>query len=58
VLRRGGRVAGRVAVAHLAEEAITARLIDVYRGAIARFAGRPAPSPGEGSMAPAGTLER
>jgi teichuronic acid biosynthesis glycosyltransferase TuaC len=58
VLRRGGRVAGRVAVAHLAEEAITARLIDVYRGAIARFAGRPAPSPGEGSMAPAGTQER
>jgi glycosyltransferase involved in cell wall biosynthesis len=58
VLRRGGRVAGRVAVAHLAEEAITARLIDVYRDAIARFAGQPAPSHGEGSMAPAGTLER
>jgi len=36
VLRRGRRVAGRVAVAHLAEEAITARLIDVYRDAIAR----------------------
>jgi teichuronic acid biosynthesis glycosyltransferase TuaC len=36
VLRRGRRVAGRVAVAHLAEEAITARLIDVYRDAIGR----------------------
>lgn len=57
VLRRGGRVAGRVAVAHLAEEAITARLIDVYRGAIARFAGRPVPSPETGAMAPAGTSE-
>jgi hypothetical protein len=45
-------------VAHLAEEAITARLIDVYRDAIARFAGQPAPSPGAGAMAPAGTLER
>jgi len=56
-LRRGGRVAGRVAVAHLAEEAITARLIDVYRGAMARYAGRPAPSPGAGAMAPAGTPE-
>ncbi len=43
VLRRGQRVAGRVAVAPLAEEAITARLIDVYRAAIARYAGRPAP---------------
>ena len=41
VLRRGARVAGRVAVAHLAEEAITGRLIDVYRTAIARYAGRP-----------------
>lgn len=58
VLRRGARVAGRVAVAHLAEEAITARLIDVYRGAIARFAGRPAPAPGAGAMAAAGTPER
>jgi len=57
VLQRGGRVAGRVAVAHLAEEAITARLIDVYRGAIARFAGRPAPAPSAGVMAPAGTPE-
>jgi glycosyltransferase involved in cell wall biosynthesis len=42
VLRRGGRVAGRAAVAHLAEEAITARLIEVYRGAIGR---RPAVAP-------------
>jgi len=57
VLRRGGRVAGRDAVAHLAEEAITARLIDVYRGAMARFAGRVAPSPDAGAMAPAGTSE-
>lgn len=57
VLRRGGRVAGRVAVAHLAEEAITARLIDVYRNAMARYAGRAAPSPGTGAMAPAGTSE-
>jgi glycosyltransferase involved in cell wall biosynthesis len=40
VLRRGQRVAGRVAMAPLAEEAITARLIDVYRAAIARYAGR------------------
>lgn len=39
VLRRGGRVAGRVAVAHLAEEAITARLIEVYRHAIGRGSG-------------------
>lgn len=36
VLRRGRRVAGRVAVAHLAEQAITARLIEVYRHAIGR----------------------
>ncbi|HKC48598.1 MAG TPA: glycosyltransferase family 4 protein [Gemmatimonadales bacterium] len=57
VLRRGGRVAGRVAVAHLAEEAITTRLIDVYRNAMARFAGRTAASPGAGAMAPAGTSE-
>lgn len=57
VLRRGGRVAGRAAVAHLAEEAITARLIDVYRNAMARHAGRAAPSPGTGAMAPAGTSE-
>jgi teichuronic acid biosynthesis glycosyltransferase TuaC len=34
VLRRGKRVAGRVAVAPLAEEAITERLIGVYRRAI------------------------
>jgi hypothetical protein len=39
VLRRGGRVAGRVAVAHLAEEAITARLIEIYRHAIGRGSG-------------------
>lgn len=57
VLQRGGRVAGRVAVAHLAEEAITGQLIEVYRGAIARFAGRPAPAPATGAMAPAGTPE-
>jgi len=36
VLRRGRRVAGRVAVAHLAEQAITARLIEVYRHALGR----------------------
>jgi glycosyltransferase involved in cell wall biosynthesis len=42
VLRRGQRVAGRIAVASLAEEAITARLIDVYRAAIARYVGGPA----------------
>ena len=34
VLRRGRRVAGRAAVAHLAEEAITTRLIGVYREAL------------------------
>ena len=39
VLRRGGRVAGRDAVAHLAEEAITARLIEIYRHAIGRGSG-------------------
>jgi glycosyltransferase involved in cell wall biosynthesis len=36
VLRRGQRVAGRLAVAHLAEEAITARLIGLYRSVLRR----------------------
>lgn len=34
VLKRGGRVAGRQAVQHLAEEAITQGLIGVYRAAL------------------------
>jgi len=34
VLRRGQRVAGRVAVQHLAEEAITQQLIEVYRSVL------------------------
>jgi len=38
-LRRGTRVAGRAAVAHLAEEAITARLIEVYRSVLATLRG-------------------
>lgn len=61
VLRRGRRVAGRVAVAPLAEEAITARLIDVYRGAIARYAGRrapPATDPADESVAATALPER
>jgi glycosyltransferase involved in cell wall biosynthesis len=48
VLRRGQRVAGRAAVASLAEEAITARLIEVYRVAIARFAGVAVSTPDRG----------
>jgi hypothetical protein len=36
VLRRGQRVAGRIAVAHLAEEAITARLIGLYQSVLRR----------------------
>jgi teichuronic acid biosynthesis glycosyltransferase TuaC len=36
VLRRGKRIAGRVAVQHLAESAITAQLIDVYRTVLGR----------------------
>lgn len=36
VLRRGKRVDGRTAVAHLAEQAITDRLIGVYRGVLGR----------------------
>lgn len=36
VLRRGQRVAGRIAVAHLAEEAITARLIGLYQTVLRR----------------------
>jgi glycosyltransferase involved in cell wall biosynthesis len=44
VLRRGQRVAGRLAVAPLAEEAITQRLIDVYRKVLGRSADA-APSP-------------
>jgi glycosyltransferase involved in cell wall biosynthesis len=42
VLRRGQRVAGRIAVAPLAEEAITARLIGLYRTVLRR---RPSDSP-------------
>ena len=42
VLRRGQRVAGRIAVAHLAEEAITARLIGLYQAVLRR---RPSDSP-------------
>jgi glycosyltransferase involved in cell wall biosynthesis len=57
VLRRGRRVAGRVAVAHLAEEAITARLIEVYRTAIARHTGAPAPAGARDPVA-AGLTER
>ena len=45
VLRRGGRVAGRAAVAHLAEEAITARLLGLYRSVLSTWAGRAAATP-------------
>lgn len=46
VLRRGARVAGRAAVAHLAEAAITDRLIGVYRTVLGRAAApNPAPTP-------------
>ena len=38
VLRRGRRVAGRVAVQHLAENRITSQLIDVYRRVLRRSA--------------------
>jgi teichuronic acid biosynthesis glycosyltransferase TuaC len=58
VLRRGQRVAGRVAVAPLAEAAITAGLIDVYRTAIARYAGRPAPAPRRDPVTTARLTER
>jgi glycosyltransferase involved in cell wall biosynthesis len=43
VLRRGQRVAGRRAVQHLAEEAITERLIGVYRAVLEQ--GSPGTSP-------------
>jgi teichuronic acid biosynthesis glycosyltransferase TuaC len=55
VLRRGKRVAGRVAVAPLAEEAITERLIGVYRTAMGRAAHPASSHPTEAVAAGAAT---
>jgi glycosyltransferase involved in cell wall biosynthesis len=57
VLRRGQRVAGRRAVAHLAEEAITDRLIGVYRSALGRSARRDPTAAPEPVVAGAATTE-
>jgi teichuronic acid biosynthesis glycosyltransferase TuaC len=45
VLRRGRRVAGRQAVRHLAEEAITEQVIGVYRSVLGRRAPDASPAP-------------
>jgi len=45
VLRRGGRVRGREAVAHLDERVLTQRVIDIYRGVVAGRAAVAAPAP-------------
>ncbi|MGH7615162.1 MAG: glycosyltransferase family 4 protein [Gemmatimonadales bacterium] len=52
VLRRGQRVAGRIAVAPLAEEAITARLIGLYQTVLRR---RPSDAPAGAGVVTAGS---
>jgi glycosyltransferase involved in cell wall biosynthesis len=54
VLQRGQRVAGRVAVQHLAEESITRQLIDVYRNVLGRTVGSTSQSAQARDLAPAG----
>ena len=52
VLRRGQRVAGRVAVEHLAEEAITQGLIGVYRAVLASAAAARTAPPASPTLLP------